>query len=339
MPQAPGLKVALKRGALLAAANWPLVAVQFVAESTLKLLLAVPVVGGVALVVLLLDGEAGTLLEGDLRLVFTAVIAALRENPAALAAFVLSSLIVLVGGSILTFIIKSGTVATLAEADAVAGPLERPPLRFQHLKRANRTGIEPFLDACRRFWRRYVRLGLCLLGVYGVLYGATAAAAWYLGLLIGSYALADNVAVVLGGTVIAVVASGVVFIVTSLVNLLYLLTQMILTVDDSSVRRAFWQVFRFARESLSGIAGVFGVVLLLVVLALVASILGAFGLGLISWVPGAALAVLPLQLAAWLLRGFVFQYLALTALGAYLTQYRHYQRRTDLTAVPGQRLA
>jgi hypothetical protein len=34
--------------------------------------------------------------------------------------------------------------------------------------------------------------------------------------------------------------------------------------------------------------------------------------------------VLPLQVAAWLLRGFVFQYLALTALGAYLTQYRHY---------------
>ena len=36
----PGLKAALKRGALVAAANWPLVAVQFVAESTLKLLLA-----------------------------------------------------------------------------------------------------------------------------------------------------------------------------------------------------------------------------------------------------------------------------------------------------------
>ena len=98
MSQVPALKVALKRGALLAAANWPLVAVQFVAESTLKLLLAVPVVGGVALVVLLLDAEAGTLLDGDLRLVFTAVTAALRENPAALAAFILSSSIVLVGG-------------------------------------------------------------------------------------------------------------------------------------------------------------------------------------------------------------------------------------------------
>lgn len=348
MSQVPALKVALKRGALLAAANWPLVAVQFVAESTLKLLLAVPVVGGVALVVLLLDAEAGTLLDGDLRLVFTAVTAALRENPAALAAFILSSSIVLVGGSILTFVVKCGTVATLAEADAFAGAIERPPLRLHQLKRANRTAIEPFLDACQRFWRRYVRLGLCLLLVYGVLYGATLSAATYLGLLIGSYALADSVAVLLGGTVIAVLASGVLFILTSVINLVYLLTQMIIAVDDVSVRRAFRQVFRFGRESLSGIAGVFGVVLVLVLLAVVASILGAFGLGFISWVPGAALAVLPLQVAAWLLRGFVFQYLALTALGAYLTQYRYYQRRTDLTAVPmpggarsraGQRLA
>ena len=40
MIQPPPLKTALKRGALLAAANWPLVLVQFVAEGTLKLLLA-----------------------------------------------------------------------------------------------------------------------------------------------------------------------------------------------------------------------------------------------------------------------------------------------------------
>jgi hypothetical protein len=50
MSHAPGLKAALKRGALITAANWPLVAVQFVAESTLKLLLAVPVLGGIFLV-------------------------------------------------------------------------------------------------------------------------------------------------------------------------------------------------------------------------------------------------------------------------------------------------
>ena len=46
MAATPGLKAALKRGALVAAANWPLVIVQFVTESTLKLMLAVPIVGG-----------------------------------------------------------------------------------------------------------------------------------------------------------------------------------------------------------------------------------------------------------------------------------------------------
>ena len=47
--------------------------------------------------------------------------------------------------------------------------------------------------------------------------------------------------------------------------------------------------------------------------------------------PLAGLAVVPLQVAAWLLRGFVFEYLALTALGAYLTQYRHYLRGQAVT--------
>ena len=50
MAELPGLKATLKRGALVAAANWPLVAVQFVAESTLKVLLGVPVVGNTGVV-------------------------------------------------------------------------------------------------------------------------------------------------------------------------------------------------------------------------------------------------------------------------------------------------
>jgi hypothetical protein len=332
MSHPPGLKVALKRGALLAAANWPLVAVQFIAESTLKLLLAVPVVGGVVLVVLLLDAEVGGLLTGDLRLAVGAVIAALRQNPAALAAFLLSFLMVLVGASALTFVVKSGTVALLTQADAAAGPIERPPLRLAMLQRANRTAIEPFLDACQHFWRRYVRLGLCLLLVYA------ATAGGYLALLVGGYALADNIGILLGWTLIAAAASSALIVWITLVNLVYLLTQMVMTAEDIGVRSALRIVFRFGRARLREIAGIFGIVLVLVLLAIVASILGAAGLGLISWVPIVALAVMPLQIAAWLLRGFVFQYLALTALGAYLTQYRHFQRGT-LAAVPGQRLA
>jgi hypothetical protein len=43
---------------------------------------------------------------------------------------------------------------------------------------------------------------------------------------------------------------------------------------------------------------------------------------LISFVPFVGLAVFPLQAIAWFVRGMLFQYLGLTALGSYLTLYR-----------------
>jgi hypothetical protein len=49
---------------------------------------------------------------------------------------------------------------------------------------------------------------------------------------------------------------------------------------------------------------------------------------LIAFVPLVGLAVFPLQIAALLLRGLVFEYLGLTALGAYLTLYT---RARDVT--------
>src|SRR5918994_6675468 len=148
MPAPPALKTALKRGALLAAANWPLVVVQSIAEGTLKLLLGVPIIGGVFLVVLVLGADVEDVLSGDTREIVTAVFGSLRANPAALAAFAASGLIVLLGASALTFVVKGGTVSVLADAEAVAGPIERPPLRLESLRRANMTEIDRFLDGC-----------------------------------------------------------------------------------------------------------------------------------------------------------------------------------------------
>ena len=134
---------------------------------------------------------------------------------------------------------------------------------------------------------------------------------------------------ILGWTVLAALASSVLVVWITLINLIYLLTQMIVAVEDVSVRTAAGHVFDFMRGSLREIAAIFGIVLLLVVLATVASILATAGLGLIAFVPLVGLAVVPLQVAAWLMRGFVFQYLALTALGGYLAQYRLYARNTN----------
>ena len=293
---------------------------QFIAEAILKLLLAVPTIGGVFLVMLLLQADVEDVLGGGLRDIAATVFSALRANPIALLAFALAFVLVLAGGSALTFVVKGGTVSLLASAEAAAGTIERPPVRLQALGRLNRVHIDPFLDGCRQFWRRYVRLGGCLLIVYAI------TAIVYLGVIVGGYALADGTPVLLGWTVVAALTSSALFVWITLVNLCYLLIQMIIAVEDVSVRTAARRLVQFMRGALREIAAIFGVVLLLVALATAASILATAGLGLIAFVPFAGLAVVPLQFAAWLLRGFVFQYLALTALGGYLSQYRLYAR-------------
>jgi hypothetical protein len=323
MISTPGLKAALKRGALVAAANWPLVIVQFVAESSLKLLLAVPIVGGAFLVALLLDASLTDLLHGDVREIVTAIISALTASPAALAAFVASTLLVVVGGSVFTFVVKGGTVALLAEAERVAGPIERPPLHLETLRRASVVAIDPFVSGCARLWPRYVRIGLGLLVVYGL----TAVA--YLAFVFRGYALAANPAFLLVWTAAAALASSVLIVWITLVNFFYLMTQMVVAIEDVTVRTGVRLAFRFVWRHLREVAAVFGVVLLMVIVATAASILATAGLGLIAFVPLVGLAVLPLQLAAWLLRGIVFEYVALAALGAYLSHYRWYQRGAD----------
>lgn len=322
--QTPGLKAALKRGALIAAANWPLVLVQFVTESILKLLLAVPIVGGAFLVALLLDTSLTDLLRGDVRDIVTSILSALTTSPMALAAFVASGLVVLVGGSLITFVVKGGTVALLAEADRVAGPIERPPLRLDSVRRASVVAIDPFLAGVNRLWRRYVRIGLGLL----VMYGLTAAA--YLGLVFGGYALAENSAILLGWTAATALASSILIVWITILNFFYLMTQMVVAIEDVSVRQGVRLAFAFVWGHFREVAGVFGVVLVMVVVATAASILATAGLGLIAFVPLVGLAVLPLQLAAWLLRGIVFEYLALAALGAYLAHYRWYHSSSDV---------
>ena len=77
MPHPPALKASLKRGAFVAAANWPLIAVQFIAEGTQQLLLAVPVVGGIVLVVLLLGADVEDMMSGDMKSSIGSVIGAL----------------------------------------------------------------------------------------------------------------------------------------------------------------------------------------------------------------------------------------------------------------------
>lgn len=320
------LKLTLKRGALLAAANWPLVVIQFVADSIFKLALAVPVLGGMLLVSLLLGSEVPEMLDGDLREQVTGVAAALLSAPLSLAAFLLAFGVILVGGSALLFLVKGGTVTVLAAAEEHAEAIQIGPIDVEAVARARRFSLERFTEGCRRLFRRYLRLGLTLI----VVYGATGVV--YLGVVLGGYRLYDYPGVFVGWTVLATIFSGALLVWITLVNLFYLLLQMSIAVDDVSVRVAFGRVVGFLGRSFREVAGVFGVILVLVLLATIVSLVAAAGFGLIAFVPFAGFIVLPLQLIAWVLRGLIFEYIGLTALGAYLTLYRGPSRRASRPA-------
>lgn len=310
------LRATLKRGAIVTAANWPVVLVQFVAESTFKLLLGVPVVGGALLVALALGRDLGELLGGDVREMVATIGGALLVHPGAFAAFLLALAIVLAGGSAGMFLVKGGTVAVLAAGEAAAGVVERAPITRAALRRAGQFSIDAFIGGCTRLFPRYLRLGLGLFLAYLLSGGA------YLASLVGGYALARGTPAAVGWAVVAAIASGVLVVWITLVNLVYLLLQMIMAVEDCGVRQAARLFAGFVRARFQEVALVFLVILGLVVLATGVSILATAGLGLISFVPLLGLMAFPLQAIGWLVRGLVFQYLGLTALGAYLSLYR-----------------
>lgn len=310
------LKYLLKRGALLAAANWPTVVIQFAAQTTFKLLLLVPLVGAAVMVSALIGGEAAAFLQGGLRDMFATIADALTAEPAALAAFVAAFGLVLVGGSIFTFLIKGGTVGVLVAANAAAGPIERHALTLDSIQTASQFTLERFVAGCSRLFRRYVVLGLGLMVVY-----ALSAVAYLAFLVFGYRAATGGVLVVIWTFVAAVSAIALVVWITA-VNFCYLLVQIAIASQDSSVGDAVRAVARFVRAEFRYLGTIFLVVLAMVVAATLATAIAWSGVALIAFIPFVGLAVVPLQLFALLLRGVLFEYIALTALGAYVSLYR-----------------
>ncbi len=308
---AGAIKHALKRGALVAGANWEVVVIQFVAESTFKALLMVPVVGAAFLLALLVGGNVLDLLGGALADALTAAIAALDSHPGALACYLAGLLVIVVGGSLLMFHVKGGTVDVLVAAEREARDVDRPPLSMARLRRAGRFTLERFVAGADRFTRRFVRLGLVLLLVYAVSGGL------YLVTVLSAYRLGGDLRWTILGSIAAAGASAAFGLWLTLVNLVYLLLQVLIVANDWPVRSAARALPGLVRRQRSLIGGIFLVMLGLFVLATLASELPTGARGFIGFVPLVGLAVLPLQLLAWLARGLVFQYLGLAALGAY----------------------
>jgi hypothetical protein len=323
------LRHLLKRGALVAAANWQAVVIQFVAETTFQVLLAVPVIGAAILVAVLLGADLAELLQESLRDMFTTIASALLSEPVALVAFIAAFAVVLLGGSVLMFVVKGGIVEVFVAANAVAGPIERQPVTIESLRHASSFTLERFTTGCSRLFRRYVALGLTLMAVY------TVSGLAYLAFVVYGYRAAENRVLMLGWTFIAAIAAALLIAWITIVNLLYLLLQIAMAVEGSGLAEAVRATMRFIRAEFRELAGVFVVVVVLVGAATLASALAWSGVGLIAFVPLVGLAVFPLQLAALLVRGVVFEYLGLTALCAYLTLYQGYAaRRTAAVGAP-----
>jgi hypothetical protein len=313
------LKLLLKRGALLAAANWPTIAIQFAAETTFQGLLAVPIISAAILVATLLGGDLAELLRGGLREIFTTIAGTMTTEPVALAAFVVAFTLVLLGGSVLLFLVKGGTVDVLLSAEAAAGPIELEPLTYDSIVgEASHFTLERFQEGCRRLFRRYVSLGVALMVVYGLSTGA------YLGFVVYGYRAVNGRVLMIEWTFVAAFSAALLVAWITLVNWLYLLLQIAMATEDIGLGAAVVAVSRFVRAEFRELAGIFAVILVVVVASTLASALAWSGVGLIAFVPLVGLAVFPLQIAALLLRGFVFEYIGLSALAAYATLYHRY---------------
>ncbi len=109
----------------------------------------------------------------------------------------------------------------------------------------------------------------------------------------------------------------------TIVNLLYLLMQIVIAADDCSVAGAASRVERVpAPRRRLGRSRLPDRAALIVIAATGASVLATAALGLIGFVPFLGLVVIPLQLLAWLLRALVFQFIGMASVGAYLKLYR-----------------
>lgn len=302
------LKASLKRGAIVAAANWQVVVIQFVADAIFKTLLAVPIVGGVFLVALLVGGDPSELLELPVRSIIPTMTSVLLAQPLALGAFLFSVAVVLVGGSLLMFFVKGGTVTVLVAAERGAGAVEHPPLRLPAFRRAAQFSLERFAEGAQELFPRYVRLGAGLF----IVYGATTLAS--LVLLVGP---ARETA----WTTTALLSIVIVVWIT-VVNLFYLLLQMAVGSDNVGVTEAARRIVRLLRLRYRVVVSIFAATLVMIVLTTAASILATAALGLIAFVPFMGLAALPLQIIAWVVRGIVFEFIGLTSLVAYLRVHR-----------------
>ena len=313
------LRASVTRGVLMVLANWPVVLIDFASESLYKLAVSVPVLGASLGIAALIGEDLTLLLSQGVRATADVVLGSLVTAPVALTAFLLALAIVAIGGEAVMFVIKTGTLAVIVEADRQSGDVHELPFGNEAFDRAHVYRLEILLDAARRFSGRAIRLALWLgagYGVVGLLYVAIVTEGLFSG---DSTWLPAWPLVVLVSTSVAVVT-------IATFNIFYDLLRVVVVTDDCDVGVAVSRLKQFVIEDARQVLGIFLIIGGVQLLGSIGSLLAATGLALVGVVPLVSLIFVPLQAAAWVLRGLFFESLSLSALAACQTQYRRFSR-------------
>jgi hypothetical protein len=313
------LRAAIKRGGLLVTANWPVVLIDFAVESFCRFALALPVLGGALMVTTVVGVDLATVVADGLGATADLVLGSLSNTPAALAAFLVALALVAVGGEVVIFVVKAGTLAVLVEADATVGEVQRLPLGMGPLRRANVFRLDTLVRAGRHFASRAIVLSVWLGVAYAVV------ATLYLGLVTWGTFGAESRWLPAWSLVVLVATSAAVVVVVA-ANLAYTLLRVVIVTDDCQIRVAVTRLLRFVIEDARQVIGIFSVIGGIEIIAAAASLLTAAGLAPIAYLPIVSVILLPLQAAIWILRGLVFEALSLASVAAYQTQYRRFSR-------------
>jgi hypothetical protein len=264
--------------------------------------------------------DLSVLLQGGLRDIATRIAATLTAEPIALASFGVAFSIALGGASVLMFLVKGGVLDVLLAAHEAAGAFETEPISIDTIEPAACFTLPRFIDGCTRLFPPYVRLGLTLFLAYAVTAGV------YVAFVIYGYRAASGIIGVVGLAMVAAVAAVVLIVWITIVNFIYLLMQIAMAADRLGLGDALRAVIGLVRAEFAVLAQVFLVILGLEIGGTLVSALAWSGLGLIAFVPLVGLAVVPLQIAALVVRGLAFAYIGLSAAGSYLTLYRREPR-------------
>jgi len=326
MSHALPLRVALTRGAVVAAANWPLILVEFVVESVYKAALAIPILGGIFMVAVLHGEDIGAILDDGLLSAAQQLVGPLANAPVALVAFLAAMSVAGVGGAVVMFVVKGGTLGVLAQSEAVAADLSRRQVTMGLLRELRGYSLPRLWTSMNKFQRRSAVLALWL-GLAYIVIGS-------LYLLSVGYGFRWIGATAWSWPLLVLLATSTATIAVIAVNLFFDLARVVMIAEDCSVLDAVRRVRRFLLEDARHVLGIFGAMGGVLLLATAASLTATAALALVAWVPLLGLLFVPLQIAFWIVRGLIFQYMSLATLCAYQSQYRRFSQPAATVPFP-----